>query len=50
MSGWRSGARNLHMVASWLPDPERRLPDIRLRHFGFICQDFKPLSALWGRA
>lgn len=26
--------------------PERRLPAIRLRHFGFVFQDFKLLSAL----
>ena len=26
--------------------PERKLPDVRLRHFGFIFQDFNLLSAL----
>ena len=38
---------NIHLNGDVISDlPESRLPDVRLRHFGFVFQDFNLLSAL----
>jgi putative ABC transport system ATP-binding protein len=38
---------SIHLNGDLISDlPESRLPDVRLRHFGFVFQDFNLLSAL----